>query len=355
MGFGQRTCCIIYNVPHCTVNVAVCPSTVSINSNNNTVTSPCNVVIGNLAGTSQTTGNGRNTLIGADAARNNTTGEYAVVIGFQNCFGASNNIGVGQTVIGWQTACNTLSGNCNTLIGAWAGADLCGDSTHNTMIGACAGRVPIGSSFLRCGNTFIGMRAGCSVCAGNCNTIIGVEPLSMGINSQWLIISAGFVDATSCPTVYIAANTSGFSIGGTTPVAGAGLYVVGCAVGTLDVVAYYSDRRLKENIIIIDCAIDKIKKISGVSYKTNDLGKKLGFESDDIQYGFLADEVEKVLPEVVVPAPFDLDENAKSKSGEDYKTVKYEKIIPLLIQGIKELNTRIENMQEKLNKKGLVM
>jgi hypothetical protein len=353
MGFGQRTCCVIYNVPHCTVNGALCPSTISINGVNNTVTSLCNVMVGNNAGLSQTTGNGRNVLIGVNAARGNTTGDYAVVIGHNNCFGSSNFIGTGQTIVGWHAACGTLSGFCNTLIGALAGASLCGSSTHNTFIGACTG-VSV-SAYLQCGNTFIGMRAGCSVTTGICNTIIGVEPLSMGGNSQWLIISAGFVDATSCPTVYIAANTNGFSIGCPTPVSGAKLYVAGCAVATIDVVAFYSDRRLKENIIVIDCAIDKIKKISGVSYKTNDLGKKLGFESDDIQYGFLADEVEKVLPEVVVPAPFDLDEHGESKSGEDYKTVKYEKIIPLLIQGIKELNTRVENMQEKLNKKGLII
>jgi hypothetical protein len=68
--------------------------------------------------------------------------------------------------------------------------------------------------------------------------------------------------------------------------------------------------------------------------------------------------VEKVLPQVVVPAPFDIaqdeDGNEYSKSGENYKTVHYEKLIPLLIESIKEQNETIENLKiaiEKLKSK----
>ena len=63
----------------------------------------------------------------------------------------------------------------------------------------------------------------------------------------------------------------------------------------------------------------------------------------------LAADVQKVLPEAVKPAPFDIlriDENTEiSRSGENYMTVQYEKIVPLLIEAIKELNKQIKELK----------
>jgi hypothetical protein len=61
--------------------------------------------------------------------------------------------------------------------------------------------------------------------------------------------------------------------------------------------------------------------------------------------GVIAQEIEIVLPEAVKPAPFDIDENNISLSGEDYKTVQYEKIVPLLIEAIKELKREIDDLK----------
>jgi hypothetical protein len=69
--------------------------------------------------------------------------------------------------------------------------------------------------------------------------------------------------------------------------------------------------------------------------------------------GVIAQEVEKVLPQVVKLAPFDIeyiDGTKKSKSGENYKTVQYEKLIPLLIEAIKEQNNKIDYLQEQITK-----
>ena len=72
--------------------------------------------------------------------------------------------------------------------------------------------------------------------------------------------------------------------------------------------------------------------------------------------GVFADELEAILPEAVKLAPFDTeyveDENGnrieKSKSGENFRTVQYEKIVPLLIEAVKELKAEVERLKEKV-------
>jgi hypothetical protein len=119
-----------------------------------------------------------------------------------------------------------------------------------------------------------------------------------------------------------------------------------------NITAYFSDRRLKTNICIIDNALDKVNQISGVTFQSNDVAAKYGYINKKIQVGVIAQEIEAVLPEVVVPAPFDIGQNEDgteySKSGQNYKTVQYEKIVPLLIEAIKELKTELDAIKEKI-------
>lgn len=104
---------------------------------------------------------------------------------------------------------------------------------------------------------------------------------------------------------------------------------------TGDIVAFYSsDFRLKENIIPISNALAKVESISGNTYDW-----KEGFEDihshkgNDV--GVIAQEIEKVLPQAVVDR----------ETG--YKAVNYEKIVPLLIEAIKELSAKIERLENK--------
>ena len=120
---------------------------------------------------------------------------------------------------------------------------------------------------------------------------------------------------------------------------------------TNNITAYYSDIRLKENIVYINDAIEKLKSISGVTFNSNDEAAKYGYTDKKTQVGVIAQEVEKVLPEIVVPAPFDIgineDGSEYSLSGENYKTVMYEKIVPLLIEAIKEQQKQIDDLKQK--------
>ena len=111
---------------------------------------------------------------------------------------------------------------------------------------------------------------------------------------------------------------------------------------TGDVVAFASDDRLKNKGNNIENALEKVKSLNGFHFNWNDEASNLGveFDKDRNMVGVSAQEVEQVLPEAVQPAPVD----------EKYKTVQYEKLVPLLIEAIKELKAEIEELKV-INKK----
>jgi len=120
----------------------------------------------------------------------------------------------------------------------------------------------------------------------------------------------------------------------------------GQIVATGEITAYYSDARLKTNVSNIENALDKLSQIRGVYYTQNELASQFGYNNFKTQVGVIAQEVEAVLPEVIRTAPFDMDENGNSKSGENYITVQYERIVPLLIEAIKELQAKVDALQK---------
>lgn len=123
---------------------------------------------------------------------------------------------------------------------------------------------------------------------------------------------------------------------------GSTLAVTGDIHATGDVAAYYSDGRLKNIISKIDNPLEKLKAISGYYYTQNELAEEFGYNDYGRQVGVIAQEINEVLPEVITRAPFDNDGNGGSRSGEYYMTVYYQKIIPLLIEAIKELDSKIK-------------
>lgn len=122
---------------------------------------------------------------------------------------------------------------------------------------------------------------------------------------------------------------------------------------TGNITAYSSDKRLKDNIVAISDPIEKLKSIGGYSYTWNEeAAAAVGFtpESKD-EHGVIAQEIQKVIPDAVTSAPFDTDEDGNSKSGEDYLTVRYERIVPLLIEAIKDQQAQIDKLKEQLQGK----
>jgi hypothetical protein len=115
-----------------------------------------------------------------------------------------------------------------------------------------------------------------------------------------------------------------------------------------NITAYYSDIRLKDIHSNIQNPLDIVNNLTGFYYTPNELAKSLGVTKNKMEIGLSAQDVQNVLPELVSLAPFDM-EDGKSKSGNDYLTVSYERLVPVLIEAIKEQNKRIENLENKLN------
>jgi hypothetical protein len=130
---------------------------------------------------------------------------------------------------------------------------------------------------------------------------------------------------------------------------GAFVKIGGALSATGNITAYASDKRLKENIRLIQNPLDKVDKLNGVHYKWKDDILNLGFKPDSMtDTGLLAQEVQNVLPDAVKFAPFDLDiDTNESKSGKNYLTVQYEKIVPLLVEAIKELRKELNELKNK--------
>ena len=111
-----------------------------------------------------------------------------------------------------------------------------------------------------------------------------------------------------------------------------GLSVTGIISASDDIIAFASsDERLKDNVTPIGSALSKINQIGGYEFDWNSDSSHSGHD-----VGVIAQEIEKVLPEVVV----DRDTG--------YKAVRYDKIVALLIQAVKEQQLQIDELKSKL-------
>ena len=157
-----------------------------------------------------------------------------------------------------------------------------------------------------------------------------------------------FAGITGTGSVVLATSPQISSLGVGTAASG----TAGEIRATNAITSFYSDERLKTDITEISGALDKVMQLRGVTFRANELAESFGYANNKEQVGVIAQDVEKVLPQIVVPAPFDimqLQEGVEiSRSGENYKTVHYEKLVPLLIQAIKEQQIMIEELQQKV-------
>jgi len=166
-----------------------------------------------------------------------------------------------------------------------------------------------------------------SVAGGILTDRITVDASATGLNSSYQFYVNG--DSYFDDNVQIDSLGIGTSASGTT----------GEIRATNNITAYYSDERLKDFKGKIDNALDKVSQLNGYYFTENAKAKELGYNNDSLQVGVSAQEVEKVLPEIVTKAPID------SK----YKTVWYDKLVPLLIEAVKEQQQQINELKARLD------
>lgn len=148
-----------------------------------------------------------------------------------------------------------------------------------------------------------------------------------------VIVSGSAADLSSLTVGSITASAAitGSSIEMSGHITGSNGQFTGALTVTGDITAYHSsDRRLKDNIEVIEGSLEKISKIGGYTFDWNN--NQAYHHGHDV--GVIAQEIEEVLPEVVVTR-----ENG-------YKAVRYEKLIALLIEANKELLKRVEKLEK---------
>jgi hypothetical protein len=157
-------------------------------------------------------------------------------------------------------------------------------------------------------------------------------------------ISSVVTNPTNTPNIAIGATTDNIQVGslkvGTfataPPNTSGNIYASGTITATGDIIGYStSDERLKDNIAVIDNAIEKISKLRGVTFSwTENAEEMYGLTGDDM--GLIAQDVQSVAPLAV----------QQRESG--YLAVRYEKIIGLLVAGMNEQEARIKELENKL-------
>jgi hypothetical protein len=321
------------------------------------------------------------------------TGSYAVIQnGLTAGQGTFSNTGTSLTVAGSSIFANTIYANGNTGV---AVANSVTVGTNLTVSGATylnTLSVSNGASFLGTstfngslivgGSTAYNYNTGqwnisVTGTAGNANTVTnGIYSNLFYSNPTWLTgiantkilgfitgsqiapgsitsgqIAGGAIVGTITGTAnQVIANNSTGNILLSTPQnigTGANFQINSLGVGTAgsgtageiravnNITAYYSDDRLKTRLGNIEGALNKVMSLNGFHYEANKTAQDLGYDVKS-EVGLSAQEVQAVLPEVVVPAPID----------EKYLTIHYERIIPLLVEAIKELKDEVDSLKK---------
>ena len=296
-----------------------------------------NTFYGAGAGQANTTG-GSNAFFGAQAGQNGGGGGNSF-FGFQ---AGQANTSNDNAFFGNQAGIVNTSGCCNSFFGNKAGnANTSGD--RNAFFGSLAGFSNLGGSF----NTFIGDGAdfNSSNSTGDNNTLLGANArVTSGISNATAIGANSLV--TESDSLVLGDGSVFVGIGTTAPlnklhVAGdirVGTGTTGCvrdADGTQIAGTCSSDARLKHSITPFPHLLDKLVQLQPVTfYWRREEFKERHFGSSK-SFGLIAQEVEKVLPELV------------TEDEQGFKAVNYSKLPLLSLQAIKELKQENDQLKQE--------
>jgi len=275
-----------------------------------------NVGVGMQALQNNTDGD-RNTAIGYRSLKSNTTGGYNTAIGELSLF--KNSSGVYNVAVGGKALFANTTGNQNVALGV---SSLRGNSIgyENIAIGYKAlsknttgayntanGHSVLNNNTIGSKNTAFGYKAGYSASTESGNVFIGYKAGYYAVASNKL-----FIENSDSDTPLIGGDfaTDKVTINGDLIVAGT--------------ITELSDSRLKKDVKTLTNAIEKVNLLRGVSYEYKD--------DNSSSIGLIAQEVEKVLPELV------------SENEQGYKGVQYQNIVAVLIEAIKAQDKQIQSL-----------
>jgi len=307
-----------------------------------------------LSGTSVVSGSGQidvASTTGDIALGSRTSGNYVASLVAGTNITLTNNTGEGATP--------TIALTNNTISGVSLGSNLnaltIGTGLSGTSYNGSAG-VTIANTGVLSITSNTGLSSNVSATGAVTITNTGVTSITAGSGIS-RDVSTGGVTITNTGVTSNVAGT-GVSVRGAT---GAVTISIGQAVATSsnvqfnsigigmaasatagridatnDIVAYSSsDKRFKDNIKPIEKPLEKISKISGNTFDWKEENKiEHGYEGEDV--GVIAQEIEVVLPQIV------------TTRDNGYKAVKYDKLVALLIEGIKEQQIQINDMKVEI-------
>jgi len=259
-----------------------------------------------------------------------------------------NTKGTSNSYFGLSAGAFNDTGTLNTFIGTHSG-QLNTSGHYNTFVGAEAGAGTIGNNITGGSNTFMGSSAGASIIGGGSNVFLGYSTGTnneYGSNNTFIGTMAG-LDSTGSNNVFI-----GFKAGSSETTGGNKLFIDNCHLNTgadaysciypliygefdnrvvkingqviMTAVASPSDARYKKNIEPLKSSLEKVMNLNGVSYEWKvEENPGSGFKKDK-QIGLIAQDVETIIPKLVFT----------DRKG--YKSLSYEKLVPVLVEAIKE-------------------
>jgi hypothetical protein len=277
------------------------------------------------ARTSATSANGASTIVVRDA-----NGSFAgnVITGTTGTFTSVSGNGIALTAINASNISSGTIANARTTAATANGAStivLRGTSGEFTA-GAITGASFTGSGS---GLTSIPNSATTAASANGASTIVARDASGN--------FAAGTITATLTGTASLLVTGNSYQVG-SLGVGTAASGTTGEIRATNNVTAFYSDERLKTKTGNIKNALDKVCQIETMLYHANETAVALGYDASIQEVGVTAQSVQKVQPEIVVPAPID----------DKYLTVRYEKLVPLLIEALKELRAEVAEIRAEL-------
>jgi hypothetical protein len=310
-----------------------------------------NILVG--FGSGGTTSGSDNLILGYQAGYLNS-GDFNIILGRD---AGNNNSGWYNTLIG-NNAGRQQQGYYNELIGFETGRNLRSSST--VAIGAEALRGLGVDPFVANNNVALGYRAGYQVETGaNNNILIGYQAantLTTGANNIVIGYDITVVDGTQSETLNIGNLIFGTDLDGTGTTLATGNIGIGTSTpserltvdGTIqatnllggltdlqtdaqgNIIRFASDERFKTNIVTIEDALQKVLSLRGVSFTWLD-EERFGAETE---IGFIAQEVDGVVPEVV-------------RKGGDYWSLNSSNLLAVVVEAFKELWAMVQHNQEQ--------